>query len=1184
MVILAHSHRQRYGVAVLAVLSAMVLMLLLNPWVAMTHSPFLMFFGAVMVSAWYGGMAAGLLATLLSAGCSTYFFIAPTHSLVIAPGNIVRLILFILEGILISLLCEALRTSNQRLEVSVQQLRASEERYRRLIDTAYEGIWMLDTQGRINYANPRMSEMLSYSVEEMLDRPIVDFMDVGVREQAQRFEQRRQGVNEQFDCCYRRKDGSLLWTIVSTSPIFSETGVFQGAIAMVTDVSDRKRAEAERTLLEQERLARAQAEATTQALAESEALRKEAAALQNQQKWLEAVLNFLPTPLLLIEPGTARVTYANRAADEMAGGEFPTDKPTEEYHTVYYCTNAAGKRIPNEQMPGVRVARGERLHGFEMDWHTATKIRSLLVFADTLPSMHGHPATCILVFQDITERKQAEEALRESQNLFQSFMDYSPTTAFIKDEEGRYIFFNRTAEHLFDIKLSEYKGKTDFDIFPTDVAHQVRENDKAVLENNQVLEVLESFSQGGKQHYWMSFKFPFKDGTGRRLLAGMSVDISDRKHLEDELRQSEERFRKMAETIQDVFWISEPQSYRLIYVSPAYEQIWGRTCESLKANFRQWIDAIHPEDRERVQKAFCEQVLEGEYDEEYRIVRPDGTIRWIHDRGFPIREELGEVYRFAGIAEDITERQQVIEALRESEERFRQMADIAPVLIWMSGVDKLCNYFNKPWLDFTGRTMEQELGNGWAQGVHPDDFQRCIDTYTTAFDARENFKMEYRLQRFDGEYRWVLDTGIPRFTPDGHFLGYIGSCIDISDRKGAEEEIFKLNQSLNRRIKELETLLDVIPIGIGIGEDAQCRHIRINPALARQLRISPDVNASLSAPEGERPSNFKVYRQGRELSVDELPMQYAAAHGVEVMNLEVDIIYDNGDSTQLLEYAAPLFDEQGQPRGCVGVFLDISDRKKTEAEIRQLNESLEQRVKERTAQLEAANQELESFSYSVSHDLRAPLRHINGFADLLQKQAANTLDETSQRYLNIITQTARLAGNLIDDLLAFSRMGRTEMRYTVLDMNQMVQQVQRELEQETQGRAIHWQLEELPQVEADPAMVRLVLYNLMENAVKYTGYCDQAEITIGSTNSDREVIFFVRDNGVGFDMRYVHKLFGVFQRLHSSQEFDGTGIGLANVQRIIHRHGGRTWAEGRVNYGATFYFSLPKLVNNRNDE
>jgi light-regulated signal transduction histidine kinase (bacteriophytochrome) len=292
-----------------------------------------------------------------------------------------------------------------------------------------------------------------------------------------------------------------------------------------------------------------------------------------------------------------------------------------------------------------------------------------------------------------------------------------------------------------------------------------------------------------------------------------------------------------------------------------------------------------------------------------------------------------------------------------------------------------------------------------------------------------------------------------------------------------------------------------------------------------------------------------------------------------------NVTVQNRDGLKLqVEAICNLFHE-GSRRLIQCNLRDVTLHRQAEDQVRKLNETLEQRVAARTCDLEAANRELEAFTYSVSHDLRAPLRHIMGFVEILEKEAAENLTEPHRRHLATIAGAARRMADLIDDLLAFSRIGRSEMQKVRVDLLTLVMEALDDLQSETKNRIISWKIRDLPVVAVDRSLLRQALVNLLSNAIKFTSTRTRAVIEVGTEpGAANEDTIFIRDNGVGFNPRYSRKIFGVFERLNNADEFEGTGIGLANVQRIIRRHGGRVWALGKVDSGATFYFTLPRGV------
>jgi PAS domain S-box-containing protein len=324
---------------------------------------------------------------------------------------------------------------------------------------------------------------------------------------------------------------------------------------------------------------------------------------------------------------------------------------------------------------------------------------------------------------------------------------------------------------------------------------------------------------------------------------------------------------------------------------------------------------------------------------------------------------------------------------------------------------------------------------------------------------------------------------------------------------------------------------------------------------SRQQLIGTDFSDYFTDPGKARAGYEQVFREGL------------------IKDYELEIRHRDGHVTPVLYNASVYRHEAGD---VIGVFAarDISERKRAEEEIRKLNEGLERRVRERTAELQATNRELEAFTYSVSHDLRSPLRHIDGFSKLLLEEYSANLPEDARRHLSRIRDATRRMGMMVDDLLNLTRLGRKELSLQLTGLSSLLEEATGDLQPEMAGREIEWRIGKLPFVECDPALVKQVFANLLSNALKFTRPRERAVIEVGETTQKGRAVIFVRDNGVGFSMKYVDKLFGVFQRLHRPEDFEGTGIGLATVQRIVHKHGGRVWAEAELNKGAAFYFTL----------
>jgi PAS domain S-box-containing protein len=703
--------------------------------------------------------------------------------------------------------------------------------------------------------------------------------------------------------------------------------------------------------------------------------------------------------------------------------------------------------------------------------------------------------------------------------------------------------------------------------------------------------------------------------TGPRELADIAREVNrmleQRQRDETALRDSELRFRQLFETSSDAIVMLDADS-RIVFAYAAVQQVFGYRPTSLAG--REVSLLLTPAAGDTLAGCMRAKAYPG------GLPEADATeVEGRHEDGRPLAFEMTLSHlrlagsdMFAVFLRDIGARKRAEAELRDSEARFRQLADSAPSLIWMSTADGNCFYLNRRWLEFTGRTLEQSCGHGWAAAVHPEDRAHVLDRNEAAFDATAPFSVEYRLRRHDGEYRWMLNHGTPRLARDGTLMGYIGTCIDIHDRVAAERRIRRLstlyaalskaNEAMARTRATAELLQQVCDIAVEHGRFAVATvglvepdggHARLVASAGDTLGCFEGNMLSLApdAPRRNAPSVIAMRENRPFISNDRnhdsrtLPLENRAARVLIHSSAALPLHRDGQVTGFLTVHATELDyfdDEMVELLGLLAADLSFAldtmagnaRREEAEAALRQLNATLEAKVEERTRSLQAANRELEAFSYSVSHDLRAPLRAITGFAQMIAEEHGERLDREARGYLERVRAAASRMSRLIDDLMNLCRIARMSLTREPLDLSRMAAEVMAELQEGDPQRAVQVRITPALSAQADRGLVQIVLSNLLGNAWKFTARSARPAIAFGAGEHAGVPAFYVRDNGAGFDMQHAEKLFTPFQRLHSEQEFAGTGIGLAMVQRIVERHGGSVAAQSTLGEGTTIWFTL----------
>lgn len=889
-----------------------------------------------------------------------------------------------------------------------------------------------------------------------------------------------------------------------------------------------------------------------------------------------AILDSLPQHVALLD-ADGFIISVNRAWAEfaLANGLQPADVVGVSYLDV--CDRSEGVSFEEAAAvaAGIRAVLARETESFKIDYpcHSATEQRWFMLTVTPL-SLDAHGGA-VLLHVNITDRIRAERALAElsvkkehQERLLSTTLTAIADFAYLFDLSGRFLFVNGPLLKLWGIPLESAVGKNFFELsYPEELAAKLQRQIDEVIGTGSIIKDETPYvaPDGSAGVYEYIFSPVFALNGAVEFVAGTTRDVTERKRSAEALLFTNQKFQQLVDHITDVFWIRSADMSEIHYLSPAYEQIWGRSAENSQAHSEKWADYIFSEDRERVMASLLS--LSGDapsIDIEYRIVRPDGEIRWVRTRGFQVRDDEGVLIRNIGIVTDITEKQLFVQALRTSEREFRVLAEAVPQIVWMTRADGSNTYFNQRWMDYTGLTLDESLGDGWITPFHPEERERSWNAWQEATASVGVYSLESRLRRADGAYRWWLVRGEPLQDESGAIVKWFGTCTDIHDLKMAELEISRSNHDLQLHADALRTseteqrkLAEALEMErsrlVAAQKVAKVGSWETN-LQTMEVQWSAETHRIFETGHATPPTHQsfleRVHPEDREI-VDDAFRQSATDRMPR--SIEHRLVMPDGR----IKFVEERWQIWGDSDRClvtaVGTCQDITERKQAEAALRSAQK------------LQAVGQ----LAAGVAHEFNNVLQTLMSMARITR---LHSVDSEVLKIAEQMDAQIRRGAGVTRQLLLSSQ--EQELAKTTLDLCEEVNKASDLLRRLIpENIAIHVESSSgTAFVEGDAGQVQQVLLNLAINA--RDAMPDGGVLTLRVATASGEVSVDVEDTGVGFDDATREHLFEPF--FTTKDVGKGTGLGLAVVYGIIEQHGGRVEVRSTLGEGSTFRIVLPE--------